>query len=301
VLEKSRGIGGRVATRRFDSGITFDHGAQYFTVRDPAFQSHVKMWCDAGAASLWNGRVVSLNHGMVTYLNEPRERYVGVPGMNAIAKSLATGVDVRTNVLVQSIGHSDGGWQVQDSLGTQYGPFDLLISSAPPLQTAKLFGDHSLPMGKSLSQVTMDPCWAVLLQMGKFLQLPFDAAFVHHSPLSWIARNSSKPNRHAADCWVLHASPTWSRDNLEDSPENVAETLVAEFWQAIGQSPQTPEFVTAHRWRYALPYNPLSQRYLLDHELKLGACGDWCDGPRVEGAFLSGLGLAQEVLEKTNN
>jgi predicted NAD/FAD-dependent oxidoreductase len=297
VLEKSRGVGGRVATRRIDSGVTFDHGAQHFTVRDPAFRSQVKRWCEAGTANLWRGRIVALKQGIVTDLHEPRERYVGVPGMNAIAKSLATGLDVHTNVTAQSIARSHGAWQVQDTLGIQYGPFDVLISTAPPPQTAKLFGNQSAAIESSLSSVTMDPCWAVLLQMCERLQTPFDAAFVHDSPLSWIARNSSKPGRHASDCWVLHASPKWSRDHLEESVETIAKTLDAEFWQVIAQLPQPLEFAIAHRWRYALPQEPLPQRYLLDGDLKLGACGDWCGGPRVEGAFLSGLALAEAVLE----
>lgn len=301
VLEKSRGEGGRVATRRIDSGVTFDHGAQHFTVRDPAFRSQVKRWCEAGTANLWLGRIVALKQGIVTDLHEPTERYVGVPGMNAIAKSLATGLDVHTNVTAQSIRRSDGAWQVQDTMGIQYGPFDLLISTAPPPQTAKLFGDQSAAIESSLLKVTMDPCWAVLLQMCERLQTPFDAAFVHDSPLSWIARNSSKPERHASDCWVLHASPKWSRDHLEESVESIAKTLEAEFWQAIAQYPQPLEFVIAHRWRYALPQKPLPQKYLLDGDSKLGACGDWCGGPRVEGAFLSGLALAEAVLEMNEN
>ena len=89
VLKKSCGVGGRVATGRIDSGVTFDHGAQHFTVRDSGFQSQVKQWCEAGAASLWYRRIVALTRGCVTDLHEPRARYVGVPGMNAITKSLA--------------------------------------------------------------------------------------------------------------------------------------------------------------------------------------------------------------------
>jgi predicted NAD/FAD-dependent oxidoreductase len=138
-----------------------------------------------------------------------------------------------------------------------------------------------------------------MIQMREPLQIPFDAAFVHNSPLSWIARNSSKPERDAADCWVLHASAKWSRDHLEESTDTIAETLVEQFWQATQLAPQPLQFMVAHRWRYALPDEPLSQRYVLDWDLKLGACGDWCGGPRVEGAFLSGLAMAKAVLEAT--
>ncbi|MDA1179513.1 MAG: FAD-dependent oxidoreductase, partial [Planctomycetota bacterium] len=262
------------------------------------FQSQVNDWCEAGAVRLWHGRIVAIHRGVVTDLREPTERYVGVPGMNAIAKSLATGVNVRTNVQAQSIANLNGRWQVQDSLGTLHGPFDMLISTAPPLQTAQLFAGQSPGVQDSLSRVTMDPCWSVLMQLSQRLKVPLDAAFVEDSPLSWIARNSSKPERHLSDCWVLHASPKWSRDHLEESGESVTETLVAELWQVIAEVAQPIEFVVAHRWRYALPQEPLSQRFLFDSDLGLGACGDWCGGPRVEGAFLSGVALAHAVLKE---
>lgn len=297
VLEKSRGVGGRVATRRIDSGVTFDHGAQYFTVRDSAFAATVQQWCNAGTASLWQGRIISLNQGVITELHESRERFVGVPGMNGIAKSLATGLNVRTDVTALAIRQSDNKWQVEDSTGTHHGPFDLLISTAPPPQTIKLLGSQSVEIENKVSSVKMDPCWAVLLHVREPLEMSYDAAFVHDSPLNWIARNSSKPERGVTDSWVLHAAAVWSRAHLEDSAETTAKILVEEFWQATRQTPRPLEYVIAHRWRYALPQEPLPQRYLLDRDLNLAVCGDWCGGPRVEGAFLSGLALAREVYE----
>lgn len=297
VLEKSRGLGGRVATRRIDSVVTFDHGAQYFTVRDATFGAEVKRWCAAGAAALWSGRIVSLNRGLVDDLREPQNRYVGVPGMSAIAKSLALGLHVQATVTAQSICRSDDIWQVEDALGSLYGPFDLLISTAPPPQTQALFGHLSKTLDEPISSVTMAPCWTVMLQLRDPLQVPYDAAFVHNSPLNWIARNSNKPGRGCTDCWILQATAEWSRDYLEESADAIERTLIEHFWQATEQPPQPLEFMAAHRWRYALPLTPLSQRFLLDRDLNLGACGDWCGGPRIEGAFLSGLAMADAVLE----
>ena len=285
LFEKSRGVGGRMATRRFDSGITFDHGAQYFTIRDPEFASQVEQWCTAGVAAEWNGKIVSLEKGVCTELNEPRARYVGVPSMNAIAKALATGLEVRTSTTVQSISRNEGQWQVTDAVGTIHGPFDYVISSAPPVQTQTLMGALSTYFARPLTSVVMAPCWAVMFQPQAPLRAEFDAAFVHGSPLSWIARNSSKNGRDDKECWVLHASAEWSRQNLEDSAERIATSLGDAFWNATRLSPQPLEVAMAHRWRYALPHEPLASRFIFDHETKLGACGDWCGGPRVEVAI----------------
>ncbi len=297
VLEKSRGLGGRVATRRIDSGMSFDHGAQYFTIRDPSFRSQVNLWCDAGVVARWLARIVALDQGAITDPAGTQERFVGAPGMNAIARSLAARIDVHANVMAQAVQRLDGKWHVDDSTGKRHGPYDLLISTAPPPQTSALLGKLSAVIASQLTKVVMDPCWSLLVQVGQSLSTPFDGAFVHRSPLSWIARNSSKPGRDAGDCWVLHASAAWSRDHLEEPGAAIATALGREFWHAIAQTPQPFDFVLAHRWRYALPHEPLPQRYLLDGDTQLAACGDWCGGPRVEGAFLSGRALAEAVLE----
>ena len=43
LVEKSRGAGGRMATRR-ETWASLDLGAQYFTARSPAFRAQVASW-----------------------------------------------------------------------------------------------------------------------------------------------------------------------------------------------------------------------------------------------------------------
>ena len=123
----------------------------------------------------------------------------------------------------------------------------------------------------------------------------FEAAAPSASILSWVAKNSSKPGREPAECWVIHASPEFSAERLEDSPEQVAQQLVQEFARLFGIRSLKPSFLTAHRWRYARPMATAGQPFLYDNELRLGACGDWCIEARVEGAFLSGEALAGAI------
>src|SRR5690349_18625283 len=83
VFDKGRGPGGRMSTRRREEG-TFDHGAQYFTARDPGFQRMVRTWEERGLVAQWRGRFGSLSHGTVTPETQGPVRYVGVPGMSAV-------------------------------------------------------------------------------------------------------------------------------------------------------------------------------------------------------------------------
>ena len=143
----------------------------------------------------------------------------------------------------------------------------------------------------------MTGCWAAMLSFSDLPGLPFDGAFVHDSPLAWIARNHSKPGRDADhETWVLHGSPEWSEACIDEPPEAILPQLIDAFWAAVDQPSRPPFFSTAHRWRYAMPQEANSGWCFASPELQLGACGDWCSGPRVENAFLSGMAMAGRVL-----
>ena len=296
VFEKSRGVGGRMATRRMEDGLAFDHGAQYFTVSDESFGRHVRSWQDAGLVESWEGRIRVLRDGRVDPCKTEMKRFVGTPGMNAVCKHLAAKIVVQLRHEIASLRSDGESWRLIDKTGKALGTFDIVIVSAPGPQSARLL--EPVPaIARAAGQVSMQPCWAVMAVFGTPLPAAFDGAFVHDSSLSWVARNSSKPARsHSRDCWVLHGSPIWSQEHLEETPEEVKLHLLEEFWKVAGLQPIPPRSIATHRWRYALPLEPLEHRCLFDAASGLGACGDWCSGPRVEGAFLSGKAAAGSVL-----
>ena len=297
ILEKSRGVGGRSATRQLDES-SCDHGAQYFTVSDPVFAERVAEWQDKGVVDIWQGCIVVIDSGVIRDLNETKERLVGTPGMKSIGKFLAQTLDVRNNTQIKRIERSNKKWRVFDDAGHAYGPFDVLISTAPPIQTGQLFAESSPRFAEQIASVEMLPCWSVILRFGSRLPIDFDGAFVNGSPLSWIARNNSKPGRGPAECWLLHGSADWSAEYVDLDPEEAGKELVKEFWKLFGREILHPSSVTTHRWRYSRPREVLPSRYLFDDQLQIGCAGDWCGGPKIEGAFLSGYALATSLLEK---
>ncbi|MEO1272453.1 MAG: FAD-dependent oxidoreductase, partial [Myxococcota bacterium] len=295
LFDKGRGLGGRTSTRRHSDTLRFDHGASYFTARSEPFRAHLKAWRDSQVAAPWTGRVCVLDQGQLRDA-AAAERYVGIPGMNALLHHDAQGLDAHCNVRVQNMARtSSGAWQLTDPEGSLLGTFDLVIVAIPAPQAAQL-----LPSGSNLQRIaasaTMDPCWTALAAWDHPLDLPFDAATVHDSPLAWIAHDSHKPHRPPGERWVLQASPRWSRHYLEHTREAIAPLMLDALRHAAPCSVAEPTFITAHRWRFALPSPALDRRALFDPDLRLGVCGDWCLMPRVEGAFLSGLHLAQQVL-----
>ncbi|MFO0913532.1 MAG: NAD(P)-binding protein [Pirellulales bacterium] len=296
VFEKSRGAGGRMATRREGEELRFDHGAQYFTVRDERFARYVESWRQDGLVAQWHGRIVRLAAGHVT--EEPRSttRLVGQPSMNSICRHLASGLTVHYGAQVRPPQRRANRWELETEDGRSWSDFSALIVATPAPQAAVLLRDAPR-LAELAANVSIAPCWAALVSFAEPLGLPYDGAFVEGSPLSWICRNGSKPGRpDSPECWVLHAAPDWSWSHLEETAESVLIRLMAAFWQATGLDEIRPASGTAHRWRFALPTAVLPDEAIWDSQVRAGTCGDWCGGPRVEGAFLSGAAMAGRAL-----
>lgn len=294
IYDRSRGVGGRMSTRR-EGDCAFDHGCQFFTVRDDRFRSYVESWQEQGLVSVWQHRMAACDRGQITVLQDDTQRYVGVPGMNSMIKGLADGLNVRLATPITEIKNTDDGWTLVSDSGPVSDEYEIVIVAVPAEQAVPLLAASPALQARAAS-VRMQPCWAVMAMFEFELDAPFDAAFVRNSPLVWVANGGSKPGRAGHEAWVLHASPAWSREHLEDDPERVKELLLRAFYDALGIKDVGPTVILAHRWRYAAPEKALDSGFLWDEEKNIGAVGDWCLNARVENAFLSGLTLADRII-----
>ena len=297
VFDKGRRPGGRMSTRAIDERLSFDHGCQYFSANDPIFERQVQLWIDAGVASVWSGNVADLEDGRITQKQIARSRYVGVPEMASVCSHLATGIDVRCGVDVNEAQRIDNKWYLLNDMGTPLAEFDAFIVATPPAQAEKLISRSSYLLAV-VQSVKMSSCWTVMLAFQKRVASSFEGAVIHNSPLSWIARNSSKTGRiNTTDCWVGQAGAEWSAQRLEASRDEIAAELADEFCKAVGISAK-PNYLACHRWTYAIPSTPLDKQCLFDDTLNVGLCGHWCLGNRVEAAWLSGTAAANRVLSR---
>jgi renalase len=299
MFEKSRRPGGRVATRPVD-GLSFNHGAQFATAHGPDFAALLAGLAAAGIAASWpaaggEGRRMSFR-----------------PGMSALPAAMAeqagsAGAELRTARHAAFLHRTDGGWQVRhlDAAdirpggtardgGDLSGPFGAVLIALPGHQAASLVATAGHRFADTARTAVMAPCWAVMARFAA----PVDGCNVRQSatsPVARAAREGSRPGAEpAADHWVLHASADWSRTYLDDSPEVAGAALIATFRAETGAA--APNLVLAHCWRYALAETPLGQACLWDDAGRLGLCGDWCLGGRIEGAHASGTALARAVL-----
>jgi renalase len=293
VFEQKPEVGGRMYTQRAGQ-YQFDVGAQYFTVRAARFQSYVDAWRAEGLVAEWTGRLGMLTNGRLSDCEEKR-RYVGTPDMVAPVRQLARHCAVRHDIHVAHVHKEGSGWRLRATTGEDLGHYQVVVTAVPAPQAVPLLAEAP-ELADRAARVQMAGCWAVLLTFTPPLELPFDGAFVHNSPLSWLARDCSKPGRKSSDSWVLHGNPEWSDQHTDAPRELVIGWLTAALWQATGHPAVQPVYAAAYHWPYALPLNPIDDVCLFDPTVSIGACGDWCGGPRVEGALVSGLALAEQVL-----
>ena len=308
VFEKSRGAGGRMATRRTEFG-SFDHGTQYFTVRDTRFERALKT--AQAQVTPWQVNTVHImdEAGRVVAAAQPQshKHWVARPGMNSLARFWAEPIaDIHLQTLVTRIERdrlSPDRWQLQtDGPGAEsqvHAGFDAVLLALPSVQAAALLrASQQLPaVQKQLAEVQVAPCWTLMLafpQASAPLGPAWHAARSTHHRIAWLARESSKPGREAVERWTVQASPQWSERHLEDDDERVKAKLLRAFTEVTGIRAE-PGHAQVHRWRYAQTMQALGQSHLWQPEAGIGLCGDWCLGRRVEDAFVSGLELALAV------
>ncbi|MEY2747397.1 MAG: hypothetical protein RL112_2439 [Planctomycetota bacterium] len=328
VFEKSRGPSGRSSTRRETRDATgappaqaaepraFDHGAQYYTVRDPRFAAVHREWLEAGVAARWTGRIAAWDpRGGWQEKDDGPDRHVGVPGMNALGRHLARGLDVRLESTVKALRRVDpadaratakrGALELRLQDGTWLGPWSAVVCTAPSAQAATLLAPHDERLARLAASLEAAPCWALMLDAPGTILAGRDGVFLNDHALAWAARESSKPARAPGGRWTIHASAAWSREHLELDADEAARKLLeswVEWLRSIGDFEGArvaahPSHLVAHRWRHSIPLAPSTERCASSDDGTLLLAGDAHGGPRVEGAVLSGLAAAERLLE----
>lgn len=281
LLDKGRGPGGRLATRRIGNQ-RFDHGAQYISAQSPEFQALLHECVAAGAAAPW----FNLD-------NQPR--YRGADGMTSIAKHLAAGLDLRLSAKATAITHRDNSWHITLESAEPLSASALLLT-APVPQSLDLLGPLAAPLLEPLGSIEYAPCFALMAALDGPAALPAEGFLRPSSgPLLWIADNTQKGITTGAPALTLHASPEFTRDHYDHPPAEVAALLLAAAQPWLGAAPVREWQL--HRWRFSLVTQPGPEPcFFTTQPGPLAFAGDAFGPPRVEGAFLSGLAAARALL-----
>ena len=294
VLEKGRGVGGRMATRRIGHG-RVDHGAQFFTIRDQQFAKRVTEWQEAGAVSEW-GQGFADAKG--TRPSGEHFRYRGVDGMTSVPKHLAEDLDIRLQTRITAVSKEKSCWLVQSQSGEIFRGQALFLTSPVP-QSLELLetGNVSFPkdIRRELERIDYDPCLALLAVFAGPSRLPAPGGLrFSEGPIAWMADNYQKGISPDAHTVTIHAAPDYSRRYWRTNANVIASKLLEA--AAPWLHPEVLDW-QIHRWRYSQPVTTYpEQALLLPGPPPLVLAGDALGGPHIEGAFISGYTAAKTLL-----
>ncbi|MEH2265366.1 NAD(P)/FAD-dependent oxidoreductase [Nostoc sp.] len=307
VLDKSRGLGGRLATRRLH-GTWADHGACYLNPKGELFRHFVEILRSRQILEVWTEEVYELT--AEAPLSEPKNRsprYVAPAGMSAIAKSLAPGLEILLNQRVIAITPTaENSWRLTLESGNEELTAKAIVVAIPAPQAMmlleplgesgldKAFLDNlrSVEFYPSISAIAGYPPTSHPLPQWKAL------TFVDDADLAWIGLDSSKRSKPQQPHFVVQSSADFAQRHLEiQDLQPVAELMLQRAAESLSLPwLNTPEWMQVHRWRYAFPSRPWHEAFLsAGTPLPLVCCGDWCGGNLAEGAMLSGLAAANEI------
>lgn len=280
LFDKGRGAGGRMATRRVPTpsgDVAFDHGAQYFTTRDPRFAAAVTRWQGSGMVAPWP--------------SAGDDAWVGTPGMNAVVKGLSRPLAVQWNSRIDALSRVDGSWFLDPVTDN---PFDAVIVATPAEQAAPLLVAHDPAMAAMAQGCPSAPCWTAMVAFAERIAITGDIVR-DAGIIGWAARNSAKPGRTGLEAWVIQATADWSRDHLEDDEASVVDALLSALASEASRVLPVPVVRIGHRWRYARA-GTAPHGSLWNEAMRIGAVGDWLLAPRIESAWLSGRMLADRII-----
>jgi renalase len=293
VFDKGRGPGGRCSTRTAAGDRRFDHGAQFFTASDERFARFVEQCHQEGLVAPWTPRIIhaSSSSSSSSSSRTREQKWVAAPGMSALLKHMLADVAVQFGVRVASIAADGDRFCCTSDDGRDLGVYDAVVVAVPAPQASPLLANIAPMLSAHAAQAQMQPTWALMLDYdGAGPDVDADVIEVRGRALRWAAREASKPGRAPGVRWLLHGRVD------DDDPARATATLLAEFVDVVGASAAQPAFSAAHLWRYAFVARAVGSDCLVDGTGRVVACGDWCVGPRVEAAYLSGVAAAGRLL-----
>ncbi len=315
IFEKSRGFGGRMATRYAgkDLGTKLDHGIPYFTAQTSEFRSFVAELIEKGIIRTW-GRNFSAYDGENLINKNPNDSrdviYTSTNGMNKVGKYLSRWVDVKQESKVGGLTYigknrtKKRAWMINMTTSKAFG-FDAVIIALPAPQAYGILSTtideiNTLKIVRRLDEVNYRPSFSLMVGYEDIEQPDWQGIICNNSILDFVSNESSKRDNSVESTFVLHANAAFSRKHRDGDRDLVSREMLAEFSQFAGGWAASPVWHQLHFWRYSRPQVQIKKPFfeLEDKNAPLALIGDYYNGDGVESAYKSGYDLANHWIEK---
>jgi predicted NAD/FAD-dependent oxidoreductase len=312
VLDRARGVGGRCASKtlhgqRVDYGVPYIHGSgTHFLGFVEAILSR-----EAGVTvkSGWPHRVRHSHLACHPESFQASQRRMAIDrGISEFPRAMARDLNVRLGVPIQFLAVVPGGVEAVSTDGRRFRSPRVVLAVAGP-QAGRLFEPVAmrtkggrdlvarLSSRKYLSCLTVVAGYDVRVPApGWDIAYPLDTTILH-----CLSHDSGKRTSPDQRVLVYQARPSYSSRYLDAPEKEWTRDMVWEAGEILGSWAAEPAWIHAHAWTWARPspHDPFRLTPLwveTDGGGMIGFCGDaFSDGGGVEGAFMSGVGLARSM------
>jgi len=303
--EKSRGYGGRMATRygENDKNLKLDHGVPYISVKSPEFRKFIDSLLQKKILQKSTDHIIKWeSKGDQKIIDSGTDIFTAPDGMNSVGKFLGKYLVIRFEERVTGLDRSsdDTGenktWEVKCDSGLTE-TVDALIITAPAHQTAELLRSNDddpyiRQIIEKLGKVVYEPKFALMLTYKAVEPPEWGMMKVNDDIINFISYESKKRDLRN-ESFVVHSSPEFASKHI-DSRDHVVNEMMERLALILGKWVAKPEWMQLHFWRYSQAKTSLNDEFL---EVKgngppLALVGSYMKGNTVESAYLSGLRLA---------
>ncbi len=306
VIDKSRGLGGRLATRRLGQTHA-DHGVCYLKPKGDRFLALIQALVDQGVVTVWSDRLHQLSAAGLMLDPLPQPRYAAPKGATSIAKALAKDLTLKLGQQIQEIRPIENGWQLTSQDPEFLLTAEIVILAIPAPQALPLVqGIANAEFVEQVRSVQFSPCLTAIGVYPKNCPPApnsggaelFGITCLDDEMLGWIGFDSTKQINPEQTTMIVQSNAKFAAEQFDSEDLNAVAQQLCDRASEVLDLPWTakPELLQLHRWKYAFAINPIESRFLsATTALPLHCIGDWCGGDRVESAFSSGLAIVERL------
>ena len=300
LFEKSRGIGGRMSTRRAEP-YQFNHGAQYFKINNKEFKDFLSPLIKKKIIKPWKPNYIEfINKKFIKKHKFNNKYYTGVTKMNSIVKYLAkNSFFIKSSCKIEEIKREQNKWIIIDSEKLYYGPYDWLFLTIPPNQTTDIL-DKNFKYLQIIKKIKMRSCYSIMLGFEKIKEFNFDTALLLDEDIRWLSINKRNIGKKVFTNLLINSSYNFAEKNINRSNDLLSEFLIKQASGILNYDLKHYNHKAVHFWKYAMTEKSNNFGSFLDENLKIVVSGDWCMNGKVEGAFLSAKDAVRKFLTYIN-
>ena len=298
VFEKSRGVGGRMATRRA-SPYQFNHGAQYFKIENKAFKDFLQpLMKNKVITPLETNHIEIFNKEVIKRIKPDNKKYYTAENkMNSVVKNLVNNnFFIKLSCKIEKTKKVNHKWFLIDSDEVSYGPYDWLFVTIPPYQAIDILYNN-LKFLDIIKKIKMRSCYSLMLGFDITKEFNFDTALFLDEDIRWLSISNKYLEKKEYCNLLINSSYNFAEHNINGCKDEISDYLIKQVADILNCELNNYEHRDLHFWKYAMSESNNNLGSFYDEDLKVVVCGDWCMNGKVEGAFLSAKDAASKFLK----